>query len=66
MKALEKLKAMKGQLTNNLMKEDMRHNYLYHILFDNFSSKEKLTQAKVDANRTPAIYNKGGCCPELR
>lgn len=36
----------------------MRHNYLYHILFDNFASKEKCTNAALEnmKDRTPPIY----------
>lgn len=49
------------------MKEDMRHNYLYHVLFDNFASKEKCTNAAIDAlnGRTPPIYQPGCCGGEL-
>ena len=55
---MQQMKSLKKELTNYHMKEDMRHNYLYHVLFDNFSSKEKLIGAKLDS-RTPAIYPTG-------
>jgi len=55
--ALKKLRDLKGNLLNAQMKEDTRHNYLYHILFDNFASKEKLSRAAVDGiERTSPIY----------
>lgn len=46
----------------------MRHNYLYHILFDNFASKEKCTNAALDSlnGRTQPIYSSGCCGGELR
>jgi|JI10StandDraft_1071094.scaffolds.fasta_scaffold122520_5 hypothetical protein len=48
------------------MKEDTRHNYLYHILFDNFASKEKCTKAALDGiDWTPPIYKPGCCGGEL-
>ena len=55
---MEKLRDMKKDLLNNQMKEDMRHNYLYHILFDNFAEKEKLYGGAVDAvnERTQPCY----------
>lgn len=66
--ALKKLKSLKGNLLDAQMKEDMRHNYLYHILFDNFASKEKCTNAALEnlKDRTPPIYSPGCCGGELR
>jgi len=46
------------------MKEDMWHNYLYHVLFDNFASKEKCLKSALEAQGdwTNPIYSNGGCC----
>ena len=54
---------MKKELSGIQMKEDMRHNYLYHILFDNFASKEKCLATALEeqerSGRTAPLYNLG-------
>ena len=50
--ALEELRNLKGKLKNQQLEEDIRHNYIYHILFKNWKAREKGIQ-NGDLERKP-------------
>ena len=45
MKALEELKRVKMKLKDQSMTEDIRHNYIYHILFNNWKNRERVLRS---------------------
>ena len=67
-KYLESLKKVKKDLLDNQMKEDMRHNYLYHILMDNYQVKDNATKTGLEemecCGKTPPLdsLGTGVCC----
>ena len=49
LKALEELKRLKMKLKDQQMTEDVRHNYVYHILFNNWKKREGTLRSEVPA-----------------
>lgn len=50
--ALQELRDLKLKLKDQQLEEDMRHNYMYHILFKNWKAREKGI-SNGDLNRKP-------------
>jgi len=49
LKVLNQLRNCKKKLTDQQLQEDLRHNYIYHILFNNWKMREKMMDKDLDA-----------------
>lgn len=48
LKVLNNLRNAKKKLTDQQLQEDLRHNYIYHILFNNWKMREKMLDKDLD------------------
>ena len=48
LEALNNLRNVKKKLTDQQLQEDLRHNYIYHILFNNWKMREKMLDKDLD------------------
>jgi len=48
LKVLNNLRNAKKKLTDQQLQEDLRHNYIYHILFNNWKMREQMLDKDID------------------
>ena len=56
LKALNNLRNAKKKLTDQQLQEDLRHNYIYHILFNNWKMREKMLDKDLDSLPSKQLF----------